>query len=49
MNAVSAHGTGSMTLCLEPGTYEASRNVPDPVSGVSHSLLGMIRQFTVTD
>ncbi|HEY1297625.1 MAG TPA: hypothetical protein VGJ60_31475 [Chloroflexota bacterium] len=49
MNAFSVDGSGYMTLDLQPGTYLAICNVPDPASGVAHSELGMIRQFTVTD
>ena len=48
MNAFSVNGSGYMTLDLQPGTYVAICNVPDPASGVAHSHLGMIRQITVT-
>jgi hypothetical protein len=36
-----------MTVDLEPGTYVAICNIPDPASGMPHSRLGMLRQFTV--
>jgi uncharacterized cupredoxin-like copper-binding protein len=49
MNAFSTGGSGYMTLDLQPGTYVAICNVPDPASGVPHAHLGMIRPFTVTD
>src|SRR5262249_471282 len=49
MEAFSAGRSGDMTVDLQPGTYVAICNVPDPASGVSHAQLGMIRQFTVTD
>jgi hypothetical protein len=49
MNAFSADGSGYMTLDLQPGTYVAICNVPDPASGQPHAHLGMIRQFTVTN
>src|SRR5215471_8924886 len=48
MNAFSVNGSGYMTLDLQPGTYVAICNVPDPASGVSHAHLGMMREFTVT-
>jgi len=47
MNAFSADGSGYMTLDLEPGTYVAICNVPDPSSGTPHSHLGMVKEFTV--
>jgi uncharacterized cupredoxin-like copper-binding protein len=49
MNAFSVNGSGYMTLDLQPGTYLAICNVPDPASGVAHSHLGMLREFTVTE
>jgi hypothetical protein len=47
INAFSADGSGYMTLDLEPGTYLAICNVPDPRTGLAHTHLGMIKQFTV--
>lgn len=47
MNGLSQGITGDMTLDLAPGTYVAICNIPDPASGVAHSQLGMIREFTV--
>jgi hypothetical protein len=47
INAFSADGSGYMTLNLQPGAYAAICNVPDPGSGVPHSHLGMLKQFTV--
>jgi hypothetical protein len=47
MNGMSQGETHYMTLDLEPGTYLAICNIPDPGSGVPHSQLGMLRQFTV--
>jgi hypothetical protein len=48
IESFSAGGSGYMTLDLQPGTYVAICNVPDPASGISHAQLGMIKQFTVT-
>jgi len=48
INAFSADGSGYLTLDLQPGTYLAVCNVPDPASGLPHSHLGMLKQFTVT-
>jgi hypothetical protein len=47
INAFSADGSGYMTLDLRPGTYLAVCHVPDPASGLPHSHLGMVKQFTV--
>jgi hypothetical protein len=47
INAFSPDGSGSMTLDLAPGTYLAVCHVPDPVSGVAHLHLGMVKHFTV--
>ena len=47
MNGMSQGETHYMTLDLQPGTYVAICNIPDPASGVPHSRLGMVRQFTV--
>jgi hypothetical protein len=47
INAFSADGSGYMTLNLEPGNYVAICNVPDPGTGVPHSHLGMLKEFTV--
>ncbi|MBV9355080.1 MAG: hypothetical protein JO023_06080 [Chloroflexi bacterium] len=47
INAFSADGSGYMTLDLQPGTYLAVCNVPDPTSGLPHSHLGMVKQFNV--
>ena len=49
MEGFSAGGSGYMPLDLQPGTYVAICNIPDPASGVSHAQLGMIRQFSVTN
>jgi hypothetical protein len=46
INGFSADGSGYMTVALEPGTYVAVCNVPDPASGAPHSQLGMIKEFT---
>ncbi len=48
INAFSVDGSGSMTLDLQPGTYLALCRVPDPASGVPHTHLGMVKQFTVS-
>jgi hypothetical protein len=47
MNGLSQGKADYMTVDLEPGTYVAICNIPDPGSGVSHAKLGMIRQFSV--
>jgi uncharacterized cupredoxin-like copper-binding protein len=47
MNGLSQGIAGNMTLDLAPGTYFAICNIPDPASGLPHSRLGMVRQFTV--
>ena len=47
MNGMSQGETHYMTVDLQPGTYVAICNIPDPGSGVPHSRLGMVRQFTV--
>jgi uncharacterized cupredoxin-like copper-binding protein len=47
LNGLSQGGSSYMTIDLQPGTYVAICNIPDPGSGVPHSHLGMIRQFRV--
>jgi hypothetical protein len=47
INAFSADGSGYMTLDLQPGTYVAVCNVPDPASGMPHTHRGLLKQFTV--
>jgi hypothetical protein len=47
MNGMSQGESHYMTLDLQPGTYVAICNIPDAGSGVPHSRLGMVRQFTV--
>jgi hypothetical protein len=47
MNGLSQGESDYMTLDLEPGTYVAICNIPDPGTGLPHARLGMIRQFTV--
>jgi hypothetical protein len=47
MNGLSVGETHYMTVDLQPGTYVAICNIPDPGSGIPHSRLGMVRQFTV--
>jgi uncharacterized cupredoxin-like copper-binding protein len=47
MNGLGPDGVGYMTVDLQPGTYLAICNIPDPASGHSHAELGMIRKFTV--
>jgi uncharacterized cupredoxin-like copper-binding protein len=45
--AESVGGDGYVTLNLEPGDYAAICRVTEPVSGVSHVHLGMIKGFRV--
>jgi hypothetical protein len=47
MNGMSQGESHYMTVNLEPGTYVAICNIPDPASGVPHARLGMVRQFSV--
>jgi hypothetical protein len=47
MNGLGAAIDGYMTVDLQPGSYVAICNIPDPGSGQPHSRLGMIRAFTV--
>ena len=47
MNGMSQGEAHYMTVDLQPGTYVAICNIPDPGSGVPHSRLGMVRQFSV--
>ena len=47
MNGLSQGEADYVTFDLQPGTYVAICNIPDPGSGVPHSHLGMVRQFTV--
>ncbi len=48
MNGLSATGTGYMSLDLQAGTCLALCRVPDPASGVPHTHLGMVKQFSVS-
>jgi uncharacterized cupredoxin-like copper-binding protein len=48
MNGLGAAVDGYMTVDLQPGSYVAICNIPDPGSGWPHSRLGMIRTFTVS-
>jgi hypothetical protein len=47
MNGMSQGEAHYMTVDLQPGTYVAICNIPDPGSGLPHSRLGMVRQFSV--
>jgi hypothetical protein len=47
INGFSADGSGYMTLNLQPGTYLAICNIPDPATGLAHAHLGMLKRFTV--
>jgi hypothetical protein len=48
MNGLTATGAGYMSLDMQPGTYLALCRVPDPASGVAHTHLGMVKQFSVS-
>jgi hypothetical protein len=45
--ATEVGGDGYVTFDLEPGAYVAICRVTEPVSGVSHVHLGMVREFRV--
>ena len=47
MQGLSAGGSGYLELDLSPGSYIASCDIPDPVSGKPHSELGMLMEFEV--
>jgi hypothetical protein len=47
MNGLSAGLTGYLELDLVPGKYIAICNIPSPVAGQPHSMLGMIQEITI--
>lgn len=47
INGLSMGRAGYMTLDLQPGTYVAVCEIPDPASRLAHQHLGMIKAFTV--
>jgi uncharacterized cupredoxin-like copper-binding protein len=47
MNGLTPGADGLMTVDLEPGSYIAICNIPDPATGLPHSQLGMVHPFTV--